>query len=136
MIGIIREHNLLTGYRFVVVEYGLVSLALGALAIAYALMGRWLDAAIWLGVAANGLVVLALALAAVGRHAHDFGAFPMRRASFRRSVHRHRPRLGRRTTVLILASFVPFLVVILAVGDVAADRRRLGALASAPRPAR
>jgi hypothetical protein len=130
VIGIIREHNVFTGYRLVVWEYGIVAALLGLLALGYTTAGRWVEALAWLGIVANALVILTLALASIRRGDRDFGSLPMRRAAFRRSVGRHRPGLGRRTTALILASFVPFLVPALVSIELARHRDRSSAFHS------
>ncbi len=57
MIAIIREHNLLNGYGFALVEYGMVSVPFGALAGDYVWAARWLEAGLWLGITANCLVI-------------------------------------------------------------------------------
>ena len=67
MISIIEEHNLLTGYRFVIVEYLLVGLLVGLLAQRYAVVGRPLDAVIWLGISVNSAVIVLLADATAER---------------------------------------------------------------------
>lgn len=117
MMAIVREHNLLTGYRFVVVEYLLVSLVFGALGAYYLLVARWIDAAVWLGIVANCLVTAALAVAALRNGATDYGSLPMRRREFRAEIGRERPHLARRTTALVFVTFVPFMLVLLVVAD-------------------
>jgi hypothetical protein len=117
MTAIVREHNLLTGYRFVIVEYLLVSLALGALGAYYLLAARWIDAAIWLGMVANCLLIAAVAAAALRSGAADYGTLPMRRRALRAEIGREHPHLGRRTTALVTVTFVPFLLVLLVVAD-------------------
>jgi hypothetical protein len=127
VIGIIREHNVFTGYRFVVWEYGIVSALFGLLALGYLAAGRWIEALGWAGIVVNTLVIVALAAASIRRGDRDFGSLPMRRAAFRRSVGRHRPGLGRRTTALILATFVPFLLPVLVAAELARHRERTSA---------
>jgi hypothetical protein len=127
MTAIVREHNLLTGYRFVILEYLLVSLFLGALGTYYLLASRWIDAAIWLGIVANCLVISALAVAALRNGAADYGSLPMRRRGFRAEIGREHPHLGRRTTALVTVAFVPFLLVSLVVAERhRAERRPAG----------
>jgi hypothetical protein len=141
MTGIIREHNLLTGYRFVVVEYLAVSLGLGLLAAAELAMARWIDAAIWLGIVANCLVIAALALDALRCGQPDFGTLPMRRSAFRRTVSRDHPHLMAHTLALVAITFVPWALVVI-VGAAARPRRgrrRRGpasGIESGPRPER
>ena len=122
MIGIVREHNLLTGYRFVVVEYAAVSLLLSVLAGYYLVVGRWLDAAVWLGIIVNCLAIGALAAHSLRTGATDHGWLPLRHRAFRRRIGADHPHLARRATTLILVTFVPFLLVVLIGAEAAIDR--------------
>jgi hypothetical protein len=110
MIAIIEEHNLLTGYRFVIVEYLLVGLLLGLLGSWYAAVGRPLDAAIWLGITVNCAVIVLLADAQLRSGVRDFGTLPFRNAAFRRDVLTSHRGLWRRTALLVLLSFPPFVI--------------------------
>ena len=115
MIAIIEEHNLLTGFRFVIVEYLLVGLALGLLGSWYAAVGRPLDAAIWLGMTVNCAVIVLFADAQLRSGRPDFGTLPFRDRAFRRAVGRERPHLMRRTLTLVLIQAVPLLLAALVV---------------------
>lgn len=110
MIALIEEHNLLTGYRFVILEYLLVGLLFGLLGTWYAAAGRALDAATWLGITVNCAVIALLAGGQLRSGARDFGSLPFRRAAFRRSVLPEHPHLWRRTTVLVVLSMTPLAV--------------------------
>lgn len=129
MIAIIEEHNLLTGYRFVIVEYLLVGLALGLLGGWYAAAGRPLDAAVWLGMAVNCAVIALLADAQLRGRVRDFGSLPFRKAAFRREVlSGHRGR-WRRTTLLAVLTFTPLAIAALVLAQTLRDalRRRVPA---------
>jgi len=65
MTEIIREHNYLTGYRFVIAEYGVVGAGLGLLVACYLAVGRFPDAFVWLGIVVN-CALIALRRAAGG----------------------------------------------------------------------
>ena len=121
MISIIEEHNLLTGYRFVIVEYLLVGLLVGLLGSWYAVVGRPLDAAIWLGVSVNSAVIVLLADAKLRSGARDFGSLPFRRAAFRREVLASHRGLWRRTTLLVLLSLTPFAIAAIALAETLRD---------------
>lgn len=121
MIAIIEEHNLLTGYRFVIVEYLLVGLLLGLLGGWYAIAGRALDATIWLGISANCAVVLMLADAQLRSGRPDFGALPLRKAAFRRAVAEERPHLRRHAVGLVLIQMVPLMLTILVAVEIVRD---------------
>jgi hypothetical protein len=53
MTEIILEHNHLSGYRFVIAEYGLVGGGLGLLVAYHLAVGPFLDALVWLGTVVN-----------------------------------------------------------------------------------
>src|SRR6476659_7073195 len=124
MIGSIEVHNLLTGYRFVIIEYLLVGVLLGLLGGWYAAVGRALDAAIWLGITVNCAVIALLADAQLRSGVRDFGSLPLRRAAFRREVLPGHPGLWRRTTLLVLLSFTPFAIAILVLAGTIRDALR------------
>ncbi len=124
MIGIIDEHNLLTGYRLVIFEYLLVGLLFGGLGAPYVTADRPLDAAIWLGMSANCAVILILAGASVRGAARDYGTMPLRHKRFRQMVLASHPRLWRRTVILVLLAFTPFALVGLVVCEAVLDAAR------------
>ena len=107
MMQITREHNVLTGYRFVTFEYLAVSLVLAVLGAYYVAAARWLDAAVWFGIVANCLVIAGFAAAALRAGAADYGSLPhapasvpptdRSRASPSWSAHRH-PRNRSRSS--------------------------------------
>ena len=110
MTGIVREHNLLTGYRFVIAEYGLVGLGLTLLVAYYLVVGRLVEALAWFGIVVNSAVIAILALASLRGGTTDLGLLPLRHKSFREAVGREHPGLGRRTLLLITVWFVPYLL--------------------------
>jgi hypothetical protein len=112
MIGIVREHNLLTGYRFVIVEYAVVAVVLGLLGLYYLAVDRLLDAFVWLGIVVNCGVIAVLAIRDLRAGATDLGFLPMRNRTFRETVGREHPGLGRRTLMLILVTFLPYLLAV------------------------
>jgi len=114
MIGIIREHNILTGYRFVIAEYAIVAGLFGALVAYYLAVGRFLDALTWLGIVVNCILIAALAVCAVRNGGVDFGTLPLRHREFRDRVGREHPHLLGRTLVLITITCVPFLLALVA----------------------
>jgi len=123
MTGIVREHNLLTGYRFVIAEYGLVGLGVTVLVGYYLIAGRFVEAIAWFGIAVNSGIIALLAVASLRNGARDIGLLPLRERSFRETVGREHPGLGRRTLVLIAVWFAPYLLAALVlIETVAADR--------------
>ncbi len=63
MIGIVREHNLLAGNRFVIVEYTVVAIVLGLIGLEYLAVGRLIDAFVRLGIVVTCGVIAVLAVA-------------------------------------------------------------------------
>ena len=110
MIAIVREHNLLNGYRFALVEYGVLALGLSVLVAFYLAAARWLDAVAWLGIVANFVTIAGFAVTSILSGAVDHGTLPMRDRDFRRAVARSHPGVWRRTTLLIVTQCVPFLL--------------------------
>ena len=121
MIAIIEEHNLLTGYRFVIIEYLVVGLLLGLLGSWYATVGRLPDAAIWLGIAINSAFIALLADAQLRSGVRDYGSLPLRKAAFRREVLPEHRGLWRRTTVLVVLSMTPLAVAVLVLAETLRD---------------
>jgi hypothetical protein len=130
VIDIIREHNMLNGYRFALVEYGALVVGLSALVAYYFAAARWLDAAVWLGIVANSLTIAVSAAAAIRSGAVDHGTLPMRRRAFRDAVARHHPGVGRRTSLLIVIQCIPFLLA----ASVTAERLAIVAATTAELP--
>ena len=93
MIGVVEEHNRLTGYRFVIVEYVTVGAVFGLLGGWYVVAGRPLDAFIWLGMRGQlrgGVALLAEAQLRGG--APDIGIRAMRDPGRRDRIRRERHR--------------------------------------------
>lgn len=124
MIGLIEEHNLLSGYRFVIIEYVVVGLLLGLLGTWYASVGRQPDAAIWLGMAVNCAVIAVLADAQLRSGVPDFGPLPMRHRAFRERVMPAHPAVWRRTAALVVVTFIPFALAILVLAETLRDALR------------
>ena len=133
MIAIIEEHNLLTGYRFVIVEYLLVGLLLGLLGAWYATAGRMGDAAVWLGITVNCVVIVLLADAQVRGGVRDYGSLPFRKAAFRRDILPQHHGLWRRTTVMVVLSMTPFAVAALVLAESLRDALGRQVLPARPR---
>ena len=119
MRSIVREHNLLTGYRFVIVEYVLVSVVLGALGVYFLAVTRWIDAGIWLGIVVNLHARLPpwRSRRSAAARLRTTEAFRCDAASSGARVGRDHPRLVRRTTVLVTITFIPFLLALLVIVD-------------------
>ena len=124
MISIVREHNLLNGFRAALVEYAMVAIGLGLLAGYYLLHGRPIEAIAWLGVVTNAAAIAAFAAHSIIDGEPDFGNFPMRRRAFREAIAASHSNLGRRTSVLVVVQCVPYLLAALVVIEAAGRRMR------------
>jgi hypothetical protein len=65
---IIREHNQLNGFRFVIAEFCLVALAAIFISASGFLHSKWLLAFMGLGIAVNAGAVIAIAVAQIRNH--------------------------------------------------------------------
>jgi hypothetical protein len=110
---IIREHNQLNGFRFVIVEFFVVALAALFISVSGILRSKLLVALIGLGIAANAFVVIAIAIAQIRNHESSEGLLKFRSAQFRARIAQKHPNLSSHTTVLFVSILVPFLLVAL-----------------------
>lgn len=117
MIRIVREHNELSGYRFVIVEHVLVGSGLALLGVYYLAVGRLIDAFVWLGIVVNCGLIAVLAIGDLRAGAVDRGLLPLRHRAVREAFARDHPGLQRRTLVLIAVTFVPCLLALRVVLD-------------------
>ena len=124
MIAVVEEHNRLTGYRFVIVEYGMVGAVFGVLGGWYIVAGSALDAIIWLGISANCAVVALLAEAQLRGGAPDIGIRAMRDPDRRAQTRREHPHLLRHTLALVAVSMLPLLLLALVVAESVLDALR------------
>ena len=120
MLKIIRTHNYLNGLAFSFVEYAIVIAVLAPFAIYYLAHGRWLYAAIAVGVIANCGTVSVMALAALLRREDSVGVFKIARdRALRRKLKSDHPRLSRETGILSVAVLIPFAILAAVVRDLA-----------------
>jgi hypothetical protein len=110
---IVREHNQLNGFRFVIAEFSLVALAAIFISASGFLHSKWLVALMGLGIAVNAVAVIAIAVAQIRNHEPSAGLLKFRSAEFRASVAQKHPDLSSHTMVLFVSILVPFLLVAL-----------------------
>ena len=87
-------------------------------------MAGSIDAVTWFGITANCAVIALIAHGTLRAGATDLGVLPLRHRRVREAIRRDHPHLWRRTTVLILVTFVPLLVGLLALAEALRDALR------------
>ena len=112
MIRIIRGHNRLNGLTFSAVEFGLVGLAVLALAGYFLSAGSLLLAVVTIGIAVNCVPVVWLGIASLRAGESDIGLRAMLRPAVRAAALREHPTMQRDTYVLAGATLLPFVVAI------------------------
>ncbi|MGH2465076.1 MAG: hypothetical protein ACRDGI_06415 [Candidatus Limnocylindrales bacterium] len=122
MIRVIRDHNKLNGLRFSAAEFTAVWVVGLGLALWFASAGAVLLAIAALGVAANAVPVVSLAVASIRAGEPDIGLRGMLHREVRAQALREVPTMQRDTYILAGASVLPFVVV----GAVLLELRRHG----------
>src|SRR5438132_12980609 len=87
----IEDHNRYNGFVFSAVEFGAVAVIMAALAVYFAVVGRWLAAAVAAGIAVNCLPVAILAVRARRRGETQVGYSGLASAEVRRQIRAERP---------------------------------------------
>lgn len=113
LLHIIREHNRLNGFRFVVIEFSLVTLAAIFISVGGLLHRNWPMAFIGAGIAANAMAVIAIAVAQIRDHEQGDGLLKFRSAQFRADIRSQHPKLSTHTVVLVVSVLMPFLLAVL-----------------------
>ena len=126
MIGVVEEHNRLTGYRFVIVEYVTVGAVLASSAAGTSwLAARWMHSSGWGQRQLRGELAL-LAEAQLRGGAPDIGIRAMRTGP-RDRIRREQPHLLRHTLALVTISMLPLLLLAMNRGR---ERARCGSAAA------
>lgn len=105
---IVREHNQLNGFRFVIAEFSVVALAALFISAGGVLHANWLTTFAGVGIAVNALAVIAIAVAQIRNHEPSEGLLKFRSAQFRASIAQKHPDLSSHTTVLFVCILIPF----------------------------
>ena len=113
LLQMIREHNRLNGFRFVIIELFVVALAALFISVSGVLHGRWPVALIGTGIAANAVAVIAIAVAQMRDHEQSEGLLKLRSSQFRADIGQKYPKLSSHTVVLLVSILIPFLLVAL-----------------------
>ena len=113
LLHMIREHNRLNGFRFVIIEFCLVTLAALFISVSGILHGEWPVALIGTGIAANAVAVIAIAVAQIRDHEQSEGLRKLRSSQFRADIGQKYPKLSSHTVVLLVSILIPLLLVAL-----------------------
>ena len=118
----VETHNSLNGFGFVIGEFGLIGVVALVFAVLYAAKGGGLPAVACLGITANSIVVIWLAVRAMRRGKSAIGLWRIyTQPEVRAQVMREHPGLSSETLLITLAVLVPFLLPLI-VGAEAARR--------------
>ncbi|HEU4966854.1 MAG TPA: hypothetical protein VFT53_05255 [Candidatus Saccharimonadales bacterium] len=120
----IKRHNTVNGFMFSFVEFALITLLIGGLGVYALLRSRTLVGAACLGIAANGFPVMFYSLRSLRAREKAIGLGNWMRASGRSLIAERYPETPVDTTVIVVATAVPFLALLLAFIDVAIGRSR------------
>jgi sugar phosphate permease len=113
LLQMIREHNALNGFSFVIAEFSVVALAALFICASGILHGRWPVAFAGAGIAANAIAVIAIAVIRIRNREQSQGLLKFRSAQFRADIGQKHPKLSSHTTVLLVSILIPLLLVAL-----------------------
>jgi len=113
LLHMIREHNRLNGFRFVIIEFSVVNLAALFISVGGILNGKWPVALIGAGIAANAVAVIAIAVAQIRDREQSEGLLKLRSSQFRADIGQKYPKLSSHTILLLVSILVPLLLVAL-----------------------
>jgi hypothetical protein len=113
LLQMIRDHNRLNGFRFVIIEFSLVTLAVLFISLGGVLHGEWPVALIGAGIAANAAAVIAIAVAQIRDHEESEGLLKLRLSQYRADIGRKYPHLSSHTVIFLVSILIPLLLVAL-----------------------
>ena len=114
MLEIIHEHNLLNGFRFVLVEFIVVTAIASFVGGAGILRGNFVYAFFGFGIAANAIYVCTRVIQQLRRGEKDIGLYEVYFGPNKKLISEKYPDLSLHTAQLSVALLMPFLVPILA----------------------
>jgi hypothetical protein len=114
MIARVKTHNRLNGFGFVIGEFGLIGVVAVVFAVLYLAKGSGLPAVACAGITANSIVVIWLAVRALGRGEAGIGLWRIyTQRTIRDQVMRDHPGLSAETLLITLAVLLPFLLLLI-----------------------
>lgn len=112
MLARIKVHNEAVGFVFCAWEFGLCSILVVPFVLWFFARGQYLFGLVGLGLIANFLVLVALALRSLQRGEHAWGIRQFLDRERRREIYARYPRFDTNTTVLCIALVLPFITLI------------------------
>jgi uncharacterized membrane protein len=113
----IKRHNIINGFAFSLVEFAIVALLVGGFSIALFVTRRYPMAWIFLGIALNCFPVMYYAWRSLQRKEKDIGFSAWLNSKTREQIGKDYPQTSVDTTIIVLATLVPFLAVLLTLID-------------------
>jgi len=123
--AMVREHNRLNGFGFVIAEFLLVILAALFISASGLLHNRILLAMTGVGIAANAGAVIVIAAAQIRDHEQSEGLLKVRSPEFRAMLRQNNPNLSTHTLIVFVSTLLPFLLVVLLILQVRTNTRRI-----------
>jgi len=112
VIRLIREHNIVNGLRFTVIEFTVMVAVVTGFAIYFAAAGASVPAVVCLGVAANCIAVAEVSLGSLRAGEEDRSLAATFSASARARILEEHPGAQRATWLLSALTLLPFAVAI------------------------
>jgi hypothetical protein len=117
MLAILHEHNILNGFRFVLIEFTLVAVVALLVGATELIHGRVVWAFGYLGIAENAGVICATAIGQMSRRELSHSNIETFFGKGRDAIRREHPHLDRHTLAIVVATLVPFLLAGLTIID-------------------
>ena len=117
MRSLLREHNTLNGFWFVLIEFVLVILAVLFVGVAVLAKGSIVWAIACLGIAANASAVCVTVIGQMRRGERSNTIAETYFGKGREMVQREHPNLDRHTLWIVIATLVPFILAVLTLID-------------------
>ena len=118
----IKRHNILNGFLFSFVEFALIALLIGGFAIFALMSGKYLIGIVGLGIAANCIPVMAYSIQSLRAKEKALGFGSWLHASGRLIIAKRYSEAAVDTTVIVVATAIPFLALFLMLIDVLNQR--------------
>lgn len=112
MIGRIKAHNTLNGFRFSIAEFSLFTLLVFPFGLYYLLHHRLALALIALGLVCNFSMMIVFGIGSVMRKAEGGSLNDLLNGRKREESDRRHPGLFMDTLLLVVASLIPFLLLV------------------------
>ena len=110
---LIREHNYLNGFRFVIGEFAISIIIVLPFTVYYLLNGRIFLGLVGFGVIANFSIYILFSVQSILRNESSIGIGKLFNKKVRAEIRNKFPNLDKLTLILSLATIVPFAMTII-----------------------